>query len=99
MPYIYVEELGEGQEAADVVERADYDAVITERDEVITQRDGAIDRAEAAEADLKAQKQKYADRFFNTAEGAKKWQDTDVKKDGTAYTFSQLFNQRSDTGA
>lgn len=96
MPYIFVEELMEGQTEADVVERADYDAIITERDEVLTQRDTAIDRAETAESELKAQKQKYADAFFNTPEGAKRWQNEDVKKDGRVYTFNQLFEDRGD---
>lgn len=96
MPYIYVDELEEGQTEAEVVDRADYDAVITERDEVLTQRDTAIERAETAETELKAQKQKYADAFFSTPEGAKRWQNEDVRKDGRAYTFGQLFEDRGD---
>lgn len=65
MPYIFVEELPEEVEEADVVERSELDSAITERDEARTQRDEAIERAVSAENDLAKQKEKYANTFLS----------------------------------
>lgn len=66
MPYIFVEELPEDAEEADVVERSELDSAITERDDARNQRDEAIERATQAESDLKAQKEKYANTFLSS---------------------------------
>ena len=65
MPYIFVEELGEDMEEADVVERSELDSAILERDDARSQRDEAIERASRAESDLAAQKEKYANTFLS----------------------------------
>lgn len=65
MPYVFVEELPEDAEEADVVERSELDSTITERDEARSQRDEAIERAEAAESDLEKQREKYANTFLS----------------------------------
>ena len=64
MPYIFVEELPEDAQEADVVERSELDSAITERDEARSQRDEAIERAAAAESDLEKQREKYANTFL-----------------------------------
>lgn len=66
MPYVFMEELPEGFEEADVVERSELDSITTERDEARQQRDSAIERAEQAEGDLQAQKEKYANTFLSS---------------------------------
>lgn len=94
MPYAYYEELPEGIEAADVVDRSEYDAVITERDEIATQRDGAIERAESAEADARKAKEKYANAFLTTPNRVKEEQKANVKKDSGVQSFAQLFAKK-----
>lgn len=61
MPYIMVEEVPEGMEAVDVVERSEYDKVIGERDAYAQQRDDAIARISDAEKAVRDAKAKYAD--------------------------------------
>lgn len=100
MPYIWKDELGENEEAVDVVTRDDYNGIISERDAAISERDTAIDRAVMAENAVKEANQKYADHFFNTnPESIKNWQNEDVKKDGTPQTFNQLFEEKGSTNA
>lgn len=65
MPYLYVEELEEGQEEADVVERSVHDSVLESLRTAEQMRDDAISRAEAAEGDLRKQKEKYANTFLS----------------------------------
>lgn len=96
MPYVYHEdeEMQEGWEGVDVVERSDYDTVITERDELRVQRDGLIERAEAAEQDAANMREKYANRFMTTPSIAKREQEEDVKRDGRPKSYEELFTQR-----
>lgn len=94
MPYIYTDTEEEGVEYADVVSRADYDAVIEERDAYLGQRDEAIDRAEEAEAEAIRMKEKYANRFLTNAAQAKKDLGDDVKRDTGARSFKELFAER-----
>lgn len=65
MPYVFVEELGDGQEEADVVERTQFDEVMESLHTAETMRDSAIQRAEQSERDLAAQKRKYAETFLS----------------------------------
>ena len=65
MPYIFVEELQEGQEEAQVVERAEYDGLSQQLEEAREQRDQAISRAESAEQGLREAKEKYANTFLS----------------------------------
>ena len=66
MPYVFVEELAEGQEEADVVERSQLDEVMESLRTAETMRDSAIQRAEQSESALAAQKKKYAETFLST---------------------------------
>lgn len=101
MAYIYVEEesLEEGQELADVVERSEYDAVLTERDELISQRDTLIERAEVAERGWEDARNKYADAFITSASRVKDDQREDVTDDGQVQTFEELWGARGKFGA
>lgn len=65
MPYIEVETLPEGAEEADVVTRAEYEAVLAERDSTIQQRDDALTRIEEAEKEVRDTKAKYADAILS----------------------------------
>ena len=64
MPYVFVEELAEGQEAADVVERAQYDQLAAELDTANTNLEAAVDKGVALEAEVKEAKRKYATAFL-----------------------------------
>lgn len=66
MPYIFVEELEEGQEPAEVVDKADYESLDSLYQEAQNQRDAAIERAVNAENDYSKMRQKYADTFLKT---------------------------------
>lgn len=99
MPYVYREELGEGEVEADVVERADYDAVIVERDELVTQRDTLIERAETAEKGWAESRNKYADAFLTSPARIKKEQEEDVRRDGLPHSYQQLFGMKGATDA
>lgn len=67
MPYVFLEELGEGQEEADVVERSEYESLNEKLQSALDQRDQAIERAVKAEGDYGKMRQKYADTFLNKA--------------------------------
>lgn len=99
MPYIYKETLDEGEEAMDVVERSEYDAVITERDELITQRDGAITRAETAEKGWLEAKEKYATTFLTTPSRVKEEQSAHTQKESKIMTFQELFANKGENNA
>lgn len=90
MPYVFKEVLDEGELEADVVERADYDEVIRERDELVTQRDGLIERAETAEKGWRESRNKYADAFLTNPQRGKDEQ----KKDSRPQSFEELFASR-----
>jgi hypothetical protein len=103
MPYVRYDEdsMPEGMEAADVVERSEYDAIITERDEIMAQRDDAIVRAETAEKGWEESRNKYADAFLTSPARVKSEQERDVRDDGKSPTtsYSQLFADRRDENA
>ena len=99
MPYIFKEELDDGEAPADVVERENYDAVITERDELITQRDALIERAQVAEDGWREARNKYADAFITNAQRIKDDQRTDVSEDGRIQTFDELWEGKGKYGA
>lgn len=94
MPYVFREELADGEEAADVVERADYSQLEMSLATVTGERDKAIARAEEAEGEAARMKDKYAKRFLTTASAAKKELEEDVKRDTGPRTFKELFAER-----
>lgn len=94
MPYIFKEILDDEDVAADVVERADYDTIIEERDQLMVQRDEAIERAEVAEKGWEESRNKYADAFLTSPARVKKEQSSDVKRDRLPQSFNELFINR-----
>lgn len=79
MPYVMVDELGEGQEEAYVVDRNEYDAAIKDRDAL-------LERTVQAEDAYKALKDKYVKAVL----GAKPIEQEHPQK-VTATTFDNLF--------
>lgn len=94
MPYVFKEFLDDEEIEADVVERGDYDAVVQERDQLMTQRDEAIVRAETAEKGWEESRNKYADAFLTSPARVKREQEDNIRKDGMAFTYDDLFNMR-----
>ena len=94
MPYIFKEVLDDEEVEADVVERADYDTVIQERDQLMTQRDEAISRAEIAEKGWEESRNKYADAFLTSPARVKKEQEENVRADGVVRSFHELFDTK-----
>lgn len=94
MPYIFKEEIEEGEVEAEVVSREEYDAVIQDRDELMVQRDAAIVRAEDAEKGWEEARNKYADAFLTSPARVKREQAADVKRDGQPTTYKELFSMR-----
>ena len=66
MPYVFVEELSDGQTEADVVERDEYVQLQASLEEIRNQRDTAIERAVEAERGWSEAKEKYANTFLTT---------------------------------
>ena len=66
MPFVFVDELQEGQEEAQVVEQGVHDELSRQLEEVREQRDKAIERAETAEKGWQEAKEKYANTFLTT---------------------------------
>lgn len=60
MPYIYVEELPEGTEAAEVVSQENYDSLADELAATMGQRDEALQHLEESRKETRAAKAKYA---------------------------------------
>lgn len=60
MPYLFVDELPEGAEEADVVSHADYDAIAEELAGVTAQRDEAMEQIAEARREAKDARGKYA---------------------------------------
>lgn len=94
MPYIYRDELGEGEIAADVFSKDDYAKIINERDDVIAQRDEALGQISVLENALRESKQKYADTFLSSPARAKNDLSDDTKKDSKISTFDELFEMK-----
>lgn len=67
MPYIYVDELPEGVEEADVIARSDYDAIVEERNTTIEQRDSALSQIEDSRKEVRDIKAKYADYILSSS--------------------------------
>ena len=94
MPYIYVEELQEGQEVADVLSREDYDALNEQLTNALNQRDTAIERAVEAEKMYGEIRQKYADTFLGRAYNPKPFNNEDEKI--KPITYDNLFKEDDD---
>lgn len=67
MPYIFVEELPEGAQEADVVPSSDYTAAVEERREALSSVESLGDELKARDAALDSLRQKYADAVVNAS--------------------------------
>ena len=93
MPYVFVEELEEGQQEADVIERTEHDALQQQLEETRTQRDQAIERAETAEKGWNEAKEKYANTFLTTPSKIIENHNNQLRQQHlTAQSVSELFN-------
>lgn len=86
MPYVYVDEIPEGAEEADVVERDLLDSVADERD-------AALSKAESLAAELDDTKRKFAEAVLDGAT-IKRKQEEDVELEREPMTFENLFRGR-----
>ena len=66
MPYVFVDELPDGVEEANVVPLSDYDSLQQDLADMTNQRDEAIERAVTAEEGWKKSKEKFANTFLST---------------------------------
>ncbi|MBR2553450.1 MAG: hypothetical protein IKE94_01200 [Aeriscardovia sp.] len=94
MPYVFVEELQEDQEQADVIERTEFERVSDELEEMREQRDTAIERAEIAEKGWREAKQKYADTFLTTPAKIIENHNGDKSEPLTAQSIKELFARK-----
>lgn len=93
MPYVFVDELQEGQEEAQVVEKGEHDELSRQLEEAREQRDKAIERAETAEKGWQEAKEKYANTFLTTPSKIKESNEIRVKR---AQSVRELFNPRKE---
>lgn len=93
MPYIYVEEVPEGTEAADVVEQKHYDALAEELATAADQRDEALQQLAESRKETRAAKAKYAKYILD---GGTKDKDEDQKPEAPrveGMTVEKLFGK------
>lgn len=106
MPYVYVEELGEGQEEADVRTADEYntlqagfealtaerDAIAAERDELQGNYDTLSNEHETLTAELADAKTKFANAFLSSQQ--KQQEETEEKPLPKPQSFSTLFGRK-----
>lgn len=88
MPYVFVEELPEGQEEADVVSREDFESVTQSLFDANSSIEQLTDRAIKAEGDLGTLRRKYANAFLQTPQQK---QEPEKQVDTGAHSFDELF--------
>ena len=106
MPYVYIDELADGQVEADVRSADDYTALEMERDTVIGERD-TIQRMydelsgerDTLAVELDDAKRKFADSFLSSPQSAKRVQAREMKSEERPKTFNELFTGRNPTDA
>ena len=91
MPFIFVEELQDGQEEAQVIEQSVHNEILRQLEDAREQRDQAIERAEIAEKGWRESKEKYANTFLTTPS---KIVDNSMPRKITAQSVSELFNPK-----
>lgn len=95
MPYVYMDELGEGMVEADVVERDIADSIADERDAAVTERDSLLAANESLARELDDAKAKFANAFLSSPEKMKSNQADDAKEEGKIQSFDELFKGRN----
>lgn len=102
MPYVFVDELAEGQEEADVYSPDDYNALMMERDTAIGQIEDF--RSQVSEltgerdslmGQLDDAKRKFADSFLTSAANIKRTQNDEMRSEERPATFESLFKERN----
>ena len=93
MPYIYVEEVPEGTEAAEVVSQEHYNSLADELAATVGQRDEALQHLEESRRQTREAKAKYAKYVLD---GGTKDKDEDQKPDepkAQGMTVGKLFGK------
>ncbi len=93
MPYIYVEEVPEGSEAASVVSQENYDSLAEELAATMGQRDEALQHLEESRRQTREAKAKYAKYVLD---GGSKDKDEDQKPEvpkAQGMTVGKLFGK------
>lgn len=93
MPYIYVEELPEGTEAAAVVSQENYDSLADELAATIGQRDEALDHLESSRKETREAKAKYAKFILDGTGGRESAEAEDQKPKAEGMTVNRLFGK------
>lgn len=89
MPYIFVEELPEGAQEADVVPSSDHLTAVEERREALSSAEALGDELKARDAALDSLRQKYADAVVNASQTVDNDNDDDTME---AQTFDSLWD-------
>lgn len=91
MAYIFVDEIPDGFEEAEVVSKQDFDNLQANLNEVIQQRDEAVERAVNAEEGWQKSREKFANTFLSTPSKLAEDDDSAEKINLTAQSFESLF--------
>jgi len=89
MPYIFVKELPEGVQEADVVPSSDYTAAVEERREALSSVEALGDELKARDSALDSLRQKYADAVVNASQNVDNDEDDDTME---SQTFDTLWD-------
>lgn len=89
MPYMFVEELPEGAEEADVVPSSDYLNAVEERRNALSSVESLGDELKARDAALDSLRQKYADAVVNASRVIDTEEDDAIME---AQTFDNLWD-------
>lgn len=102
MPYIFVEELEDGMEEADVRSVDEYNALelsletaVGERDELQRLYDEAAGQRDDLASELDDAKTKFANAFLSTPQRAKESQRQEMRAEERPMTFQELFSERN----
>ena len=106
MPYIHVDELTEGMEAADVRPSAEFEdmeaalqSAVNERDELQRLYDELSGERDGLAAELDDAKRKFADSFLSSPAKMKRVQRDDMESEDAVSSFAQLFRGRNPENA
>lgn len=102
MPYVYMEELPEGVEEADVYQadefgalKSDFEEVVAERDELRAVNEGLVSERDNLAAELDDAKTKFANAFLSSPQRAKQVQAEDARAEDKPSDFNSLFAGRN----
>lgn len=106
MPYVYVDEVPDGMEEANVYSEEDYNGVTeqleraqTENTELATENTELATERDNLARELDAAKTKFANAFLSSPQHAKRVQAQEVKEELRPSTFDTLFAGRNKCNA